>query len=189
MKHIALAAALSFLPGSYVFAQGYQFGNSVLNSRVAQTEELPLLDQPLSDTPSLQPITDGATREMTLDAMPLAPTPRTTESATEKPMAPVPDVSNSAPSLNAMQTRTGIAPPVVSQHDPNAPEPPAQPIPGQPQAKQVQGHSHVGHVHQHGHMQSGARYYRVKKKQNVFQKLMEMERKKNAWLKRTFLGK
>lgn len=44
---------------------------------------------------------------------------------------------------------------------------------------------HVGHVHTH---HAPVRHYRPKKKQNVFQKMMELERRKNAWLKKTFLG-
>ncbi len=43
----------------------------------------------------------------------------------------------------------------------------------------VQQHQPVQHYH--------AR--QPAKKQNVFQKLMELERKKNAWLRKTFLGK
>lgn len=34
-----------------------------------------------------------------------------------------------------------------------------------------------------------ARAQRSMPQQNVFQKLMELERKKNAWLRRTFLGR
>ncbi|QDT13869.1 hypothetical protein [Planctomycetes bacterium K23_9] len=53
----------------------------------------------------------------------------------------------------------------------------AQPMAAQPM---------VVHQHQPAHVHY---HRRPAKKQNVFGKLLEMERKKNAWLKKTFLGK
>ena len=58
----------------------------------------------------------------------------------------------------------------------------APPIPAgtvvYPESTVVQQHHHSMHHHHH-----------PPKKQNMFDKLMELERKKNAWLKRTFLGR
>jgi len=67
---------------------------------------------------------------------------------------------------------------------------PAQPIAAQPMIS----HDHSGMVAQpmivHQHQPAHVHYHRAPaKKQNVFSKLLEMERKKNAWLKKTFLGK
>ena len=55
---------------------------------------------------------------------------------------------------------------------------------GQPVAAQTQ----VVH-RQQGHYQRPYRRAQPPKKQNFFEQLMELERKKNAWLKKTFLGR
>ena len=53
-----------------------------------------------------------------------------------------------------------------------------QAVVSQPQAVHYhQGHQHTYHRHA------------PRKKQNFFDKLMDLERRKNAWLKRTFLGR
>ena len=41
-------------------------------------------------------------------------------------------------------------------------------------------------VHTHTHTRT--RYRQPAKKQNAFQRLLELEKRKNAWLRRTFLG-
>ncbi|MCO8121752.1 hypothetical protein NHH03_08390 [Stieleria sp. TO1_6] len=76
----------------------------------------------------------------------------------------VPDETTSAPMIDATQPAPVVAPPIT--------------------AESVADDSAVV-VHQHS---APVRYYRAPKKQNLFEKLMDMERKKNAWLKRTFLG-
>jgi hypothetical protein len=58
----------------------------------------------------------------------------------------------------------------------------AQPMVAQPMASQpMVVHQHQP-VHYHAHR-------RPAKQKNVFGKLMDLERRKNAWLKKTFLGK
>ena len=52
------------------------------------------------------------------------------------------------------------------------------------QGEQVMMGQPMVHQHQPVHYH----YRQPAKKQNVFSKLMELERKKNAWLKKTFLG-
>ena len=104
-------------------------------------------------------------------ADPLPPAPSLElDQAPMPPAMPVPDASIMAPTIDGSTAPAMIAPPVVAHPSGGAPESPAVAAPV---------HRHRGHVH----------YHKVKKKQNFFQKLMEAERKKNAWLRRTFLGK
>ena len=70
---------------------------------------------------------------------------------------------------------TQIEPPVV--YTGNAVSPKPQPI------HQQQVHQHQGHQHQ------TYRRSQPKKKQSTFDKLMDLERRKNVWLKKTFLGR
>ncbi|KAA5541092.1 hypothetical protein FYK55_19560 [Roseiconus nitratireducens] len=85
------------------------------------------------------------------------------------PPGPVPQTTVSAPAINPGQPQPVIEAPITDSTVVHA----------DGQAEQ--------HVHQHVHRQP-VRYYRAPQKQSFFDKLMDMERKKNAWLKRTFLG-
>ncbi|MEM6469063.1 MAG: hypothetical protein AAF802_05795 [Planctomycetota bacterium] len=181
MKHIAIATAVSLFTSGYLSAQGYTFGNSVLDAARTQdsvlTQDNARQPQPLLDAPRL--INVAPTQ---LEAEPPLPSGEPMDLS----LTPIPDASSSAPSLDSTQPRNGVAPPVISQHDASIPDPQPQPLPGSAEAKPM-SNPQAGHVRPAP--QGQVRYVRVKKKQTMFQKLMEMERKKNAWLKRTFLGK
>jgi hypothetical protein len=112
-------------------------------------------------------VSDQATAvEEVTDRMP--PAPGRAEKLVDAPPVPMPDATNTAPLMDATQPMPTIAPPIV---DPTVTEQPAATV---QRSSQVQHHYHRP---------------RAEKKQNVFEKLMEMERKKNAWLKRRFFGK
>ncbi len=74
---------------------------------------------------------------------------------------------------------------------------PAETIVGQPMPHNVVTHGEMATaapsyvVQQHQPAYAPQYQYRsaAPQKQNMFQKLMEMERKKNAWLKKTFLNR
>ena len=103
------------------------------------------------------------------DPLPAAPSLEL-DQASMPPAMPVPDASTMSPAIDGSTAPAMIEPPVVAHPAGGAPA--LAPV-------AVPAHQHHGHVH----------YHKVKKKQNFFQKLMEMERKKNAWLRKTFLGK
>ncbi len=181
MKYIATALTGLALIGMSATAQAqYRYsGDSVLISQLPSdstiSDELapPMPAAPSLDEPGLsQPAMESQPRSLDLGSGP--------------PAMPVPDSSLSAPAASASQpthdqavpTASGIPQPIVQgsvTHE------------GHVQQGNVvhvhNGHNHSGHNHS-GHV----RYYRVKKKQNVFEKIWDMEKKKNAWLKRTFLG-
>lgn len=71
-------------------------------------------------------------------------------------------------------------------HDAGQPMPETVYQEGTIQGEQAMMGQPVVHQHQPVHY-----HYRqpAKKKQNVFGRLLELERKKNAWLKKTFLGR
>ena len=90
----------------------------------------------------------------------------TANKAAAKPqyLVSTPSVAVSAPLMDASQAQTKIDSPIVA-------EPAPAPVPESAQ-----------------YVQPRRSHHRPKKKQSFFDKVMEMERKKNAWLKRTFLG-
>ena len=108
--------------------------------------------------------------------------PATTVQEAAPAMPPAPGTAKVKPPAqpakhaNAVPTAHG-APALDASSEPAAIAPPIQPGTVR-QAAPVVEHHHA------------PRYYRpVQKKQSVLDKLMELERKKNAWLRRTFLGR
>ncbi|MEM0925505.1 MAG: hypothetical protein AAGJ83_05665 [Planctomycetota bacterium] len=173
MKHIALATiCLSVLAGD-VSAKEYRFGNSILGAQAVQVDRtaVPMQAQPLVDPPHVHGVTPRA--------LPLN-LPSQPSQSMQLSLKGIPPSSNMPPSLNAMRPRSVIAMPVISQHDASLPEPTPQPIMTRGESQQTMSPTPN---------RSSMRSPRAKKKQTVFEKLMEMERKKNAWLKRKFLGK
>jgi len=98
----------------------------------------------------------------------LATPPAPAAAEIKPPGAAIPEVAATAPSLDPTAAPAQVAPPIPAGTL-DAAEAPV--------------------VHQPEPHRAPVYYHRQQKKQSVFDKLMEMERKKNAWFKRTFLGR
>lgn len=109
----------------------------------------------------------GSVAEAPLDQGP-ATIPSVPSTVEPRAVTRSPLTMTSAPSLDATAAPVEIAAPIQAGTV-EAPAPAVQ----QPPAPMQRHHHH----------------HHAQKKQSVFDKLMEMERKKNAWLKRTFLGR
>jgi len=98
----------------------------------------------------------------------IAETPSQPPAEVKRPVTPVRTANLSAPKLDATAPPVEVAPPI-----------PAGTV-AQPEVTTAEHHQATMHHR---------RYPPAETKQNMFDKLRELERKKNAWLKRTFLGR